>query len=91
MLIILLVAVPLSFSFNRIKQEALITSQLEGKTIKGVIFRNVKVQFGKTLKISIKMVSPEPLDDAKMKNIKQEIENRIDKNILLEISYAIEI
>jgi uncharacterized hydrophobic protein (TIGR00271 family) len=91
LLIILLVAVPLSFSFNRIKQEALITSQLEGKTIKGVILRNVKVQFGKTLKISIKMVAPEPLDDAKMKNIKQEIENRIDKNILLEISYAIEI
>jgi len=37
------------------------------------------------------MVAPEPLDDAKMKNIKQEIENRIDKEIVLEISYAIEI
>jgi len=91
LLIILLVAVPLSFSFNRIKQEALITSQLEGATIKGVILRNVKVRFEKTLKISIKMVAPEPLDDAKMKNIKQEIENRIDKKIVLEISYAIEI
>jgi len=91
LLIILLVAVPLSFSFNRIKQEALITSQLEGATIKGVILRNVKVQFGKTLKISIKMVAPKPLDDTKMKYIKQEIENRIDKEIVLEISYAIEI
>ena len=91
LLIILLVAVPLSFSFNRIKQEALITSQLEGATINGVILRNVKVQFRKTLKISIKMVAPEPLDNAKMKNIKQEIENRIDKKIVLEISYAIEI
>jgi len=91
LLIILLVAVPLSFSFNRIKQEALITSQLEGATINGVILRNVKVRFRKTLKISIKMVAPEPLDDAKMKNIKQEIENRIDKEIVLEISYAIEI
>ena len=91
LLIILLVAVPLSFSFNRIKQEALITSQLEGATINGVILRNVKVQFRKTLKISLKMVAPEPLDDAKMKNIKQEIENRIDKKFVLEISYAIEI
>jgi len=91
LLIILLVAVPLSFSFNRIKQEALITSQLEGATINGVILRNVKVQFRKTLKISLKMVAPEPLDDAKMKNIKQEIENRIDKEIVLEIIYAIEI
>jgi len=91
MLIIVLVAVPLSFSFNRIKQEALITSQLEGATINGVILRNVKVRFRKTLKISIKMVAPEPLDHVKMKNIKQEIENRIDKNIVLEISYAIEI
>ena len=91
LLIILLVAVPLSFSFNRIKQEALITSQLEGATINGVILRNVKVKFGKTLKISIKMVAPEPLDKAKMKNIKQEIENRIDKTVVLEISYAVEI
>jgi uncharacterized hydrophobic protein (TIGR00271 family) len=91
LLIILLVALPLSVSFNRIKQEALITSQLEGATIDGVILRNVKVRFGKTLKISIKMVAPEPLDDVKMKNIKLEIENRIDKEIVLEISYAIEI
>jgi uncharacterized hydrophobic protein (TIGR00271 family) len=91
LLIILLVAVPLSFSFNRIKQEALVTSQLEGATINGVILRNVKVQFRKTLKISIKMVAPEPLDHAKMKNIKQEIENRIDKKIVLEIIWAVEI
>jgi len=91
LLIIILVGVPLSFSFNKIKQEALITSQLEGATINGVILRNVKVRFRKTLKISIKMVAPEPLDKVKMKNIKQEIENRIDKKIILEISYAVEI
>jgi len=91
LLIILLVAVPLSFSFNRIKQEALVTSQLEGATINGVILRNVKVRFRKNLRISIKMVAPEPLDDAKMKNIKQEIENRIDKKIVLEIIWAVEI
>ena len=90
-LLILLVAVPLSFSYNRIKQEALITSELEGATINGVVLRNVKVQFSKTLRISIKIVSSEPLDDSKLKNIKQEIENRIDKNIVLEIIYAIEI
>ncbi len=91
LLIILLVAVPLSLSFSRIKQEALITSKLKGATIKGVILRNVKVRSRKTLKISIKMVTPEPLDNAKIKNIKQEIENRIDEKIILEISYAIEI
>ena len=91
LMIILLVAVPLSFSFNRIKQEALITSQLEGATINGVILRNVKVRFRKNLNISLKMVAPEPLEDAKMKNIKQEIENRIDKKIVLEIIWAIEI
>ncbi len=91
LLIILLVAVPLSFSFNRIKQEALITMQLEGATIKGVILRNVKVRFRKNLNISLKMVSPEPLEDKKIKIIKREIENRIDRKILLEIIYAIEI
>jgi len=90
LMIILLVAVPLSFSFNRIKQEALITSQLEGATIKGVILRNVKVRFRKNLNISLKMVAPEPLEDTKMKNIKQEIENRIDKKIVLEVIWATE-
>lgn len=91
LLIILLVAVPLSFSFNRIKQEALITIQLEGTTINGVILRNVKVRFRKNLNISLKMVAPEPLEDAKMKIIKKEIENRIDKKIVLEVIWAIEI
>jgi len=91
LLIIGLVAVPLSFSFNRIKQEAQITSQLEGATINGVILRNVKVRFSKNLNISLKLVAPEPLDHVKMKIIKKEIEKRIDKNIVLEISYAIEI
>ena len=90
LMIILLVAVPLSFSFNRIKQEALITSQLEGATIKGVILRNVKVRFRKNLNISLKMVAPEPLEDTKMKNIKQEIEKRIDKKIVLEVIWATE-
>jgi uncharacterized hydrophobic protein (TIGR00271 family) len=88
LLIILLVAVPLSFSFNRIKQEALITSQLEGTTINGVILRNVKVRFGKTLNISLKMVAPEPVEAVEMKQIKAKIEEQIDENILLEVIWA---
>ncbi|MCJ7758040.1 MAG: DUF389 domain-containing protein, partial [Gillisia sp.] len=88
LLIIILVAVPLSFSFGQIKQEALIKSQLEGVTINGVILRNVKVRYWKKLNISIRMVSPEPLDHTKMKIIKQEIENRIDKKIVLEAVWA---
>lgn len=90
LLIILLVAVPLSFSFYRIKEEALITSQLEGTSINGVILRNVKVRFGKNLNISLKLVAPKPLEAVEMKKIKDQIEVQIDKPIVLEVIWAIE-
>ncbi len=89
-IIIAIVMVPLSLSFNRIKEEANITSQLEGSLIENVVLKDVKVRFGKTLLVSLKVVSSEPMKSMEMKRIKAEIENRIGRPITLEVVSAIE-
>ncbi|MFN4762663.1 DUF389 domain-containing protein [Gillisia sp. Q332] len=89
-IIIAIVMVPLSLSFNRIKEEARITSQLEGSVIENVVLKEVKVRFGKTLLVSVKVVSGEPISSIEMKRVKAKIEDRIGKPITLEVVSAIE-
>lgn len=89
-LIIAIEVVPLSLSFNRIKEEASITSQLEGSLIENAVLKEVKVRFGKKLLVSVKVVSSEPIKSIEMKRIKAEIENRIGRPITLEVVSAIE-
>lgn len=89
-IIIAIVMVPLSLSFNRIKEEASITSQLEGSVIGNVVLKEVNVRFGKTLLVSVKVVSGEPINSTEMKRVKAEIENRVGRPIILEVVSAIE-
>jgi uncharacterized hydrophobic protein (TIGR00271 family) len=89
-IIIAIVMIPLSLSFNRIKEEASITSQLEGSTIENVVLKEVKVRFGKTLLVSVKVVSDEPISSSEMKRVKTEIENKIGRPVTLEVVSAIE-
>ncbi len=89
-LIILLVMVPLSLSFNRIMQEANITRVLEGSTYNGVILRDVKVRFGKPMIVSLKLVGPEVMERNKIQKIKEQIEERLEHTIILEVVSAVE-
>lgn len=90
LIIISLVMVPLSLSFNRIKQEASITSKLEGNNFNKIYLRDVKVRTGKPLMISLKLVSPEAIDSEEMGKIKGKIEEKIGQPIILEVISAIE-
>ncbi|TVZ25330.1 putative hydrophobic protein (TIGR00341 family) [Gillisia sp. Hel_I_86] len=90
LIIIGLVMIPLSLSFNRIKQEARITSKLEGTNFDTIFLRDVKVRTGKPLMVSVKLVSPEAIDSEKMKKIKEQIEEKVGEPIILEIISAIE-
>ncbi len=90
LIIIILVMVPLSLSFNRIKEEASITRELEGSQFEEVILKDVKVRFGKRLVVSVKLVSSEAIDAKDMQIIKKQIEDKIDKEITLEVVSAIE-
>ncbi|MFO8148465.1 MAG: DUF389 domain-containing protein [Bacteroidota bacterium] len=89
-IIIAIVMVPLSLSFNRIKEEASITSQLEGSVIENVVLKEVNVRFGKKLLVSVKVVSGEPINSEEMKRIKAKIENEIGRPVTLEVVSAIE-
>ncbi|WP_121346393.1 TIGR00341 family protein [Gillisia mitskevichiae] len=90
LIIISIVMIPLSLSFNRIKQEARITSKLEGTSFDDIYLRDVKVRTGKPLMVSIKLVSPEAIESEEMIKIKQQIEEKIGEPIILEVISAIE-
>ncbi len=89
-IIIMLVMVPLSLSFNRIEMEANITRQLEGTTVNEVILRDVKIRFGSPLMVSVKLVGPKSLESKEMEEIKLAIEEKINQEIILEVVSAIE-
>ncbi len=82
--------IPLSLSFNRIKQEARITSKLEGTNFDKIYLRDVKVRTGNPLMVSLKLVSPEAIDSEEMSKIKGKIEEKIGQPIILEVISAIE-
>ncbi len=90
LIIIVLVMVPLSLSFNRIKQEASITSKLEGTKFDKIYLRDVKVRTGKPIMVSLKLVSKEAIEAEEMRKIKAQIESRIGQPIILEVISAIE-
>lgn len=90
LLIILLVCVPLTFSFYRIKQEAEITRVLEGLQIEDFQLRDVRVRSGDVPIISLKIVSSKSIPDEKLQEIKAQIEEKINRKILIEIITAVE-
>lgn len=89
-IIVILVAVPLSLSFNRIMKEAKITRALEGTTIEKVVLRDVKLRFGKTMVVSLKLVGTEPLKPQHIQIIKEKIEEKINQPVILEVVSAVE-
>lgn len=89
-LIVILVTVPLSLSFNRIMQEASITRALEGTTIDNVVLRDVKIRFGAQLVVSLRLVGPKAVDPERIQSIKEEIEKKINQPVVLEVVSAIE-
>lgn len=90
LIIVILVAVPLSLSYNRIIKEAKITSSLEGATIDHVVLRDVKIRFGPKTVVSLKLVGPESMEPEKIKAIKEKIEKKIKQPVILEVVSAIE-
>lgn len=89
-IIVILVAVPLSLSFNRIMQEASITKALEGTTIEKVVIRDVRLRFGDPMVISLKLVGPEAMEPETIQRIKKKIEEKIAHPVILEVVSAVE-
>ncbi|MBO2545657.1 DUF389 domain-containing protein [Salegentibacter sp. BDJ18] len=88
LILIGMVMVPLSLSFNRIKKEASITRELEGSTVNELVIRDVKVRFGDPLRVSLTLVGPENLSGDEMRDIKKQLEEDIGEPINLEVISA---
>ena len=89
-IIIILVAVPLSLSFNRIMQEATITQALEGSTIENTVLRDVRIRFGDPIVVSVRLVGPEAMEPERVHKIKEKIEEKIEQDVVLEVVSAME-
>ena len=89
-IIVILVAVPLSLSFDRIMQEANITRALEGSTIENVVLRDVRIRFGSPMVVSLRLVGPENITAERIQAVKEEIEEKIDEPVILEVVSALE-
>ncbi|PKD20885.1 hypothetical protein APR41_12670 [Salegentibacter salinarum] len=88
LILIGMVMVPLSLSFNRIKKEASITRELEGSTVNELVIRDVKVRFGDPLRVSLTLVGPENLTGDQIRDIKKQLEEDIGESINLEVISA---
>lgn len=90
LLIVLLVCVPLTFSFYRIKQEAEISRALEGYQFKEITLKDVRVRSGDVPVISLKIVAPKSIDDHELLEIKKHVEDKINRKIIIEFITAVE-
>jgi len=90
LVIILLVCIPLTFSFNSIMQEANIKQLLEGHKFENIVIRDVNVRFGSPLLVSAKITSSESISAQRVREVKVKIEELIGKPIKLEVVTAIE-
>ncbi len=90
LLIVLLVCVPLTFSFYRIKQEAEITRALEGYQFNEITLKDVRVRSGEVPVISLKIVAPKSITDDELLEIKKHVEDKINRKVIIEFITAIE-
>lgn len=89
-ILILLVTVPLSLTFNRVQEESSISRKLEGASFEDYILRDVTVRYGNPFRIAVKAVGPRNMEPQQMERIKSEIEERIGYPIILEVVSALE-
>ncbi len=89
-IIIILVCIPLTFSFKRIMQEARITEMLEGTSFGDIQLNDVKVRFGERPTITLRLVSPKSIEDTQIQSLKTEIERNVGRPIRMEVITAIE-
>ena len=90
-IIIILVMIPLTFTFNRIRQEAHFSNILENTDFENVVLRDVKVRLGDPVRVFVRIVSPGSIEDEDLKVIKEKIEESLETEIILEVVTAVEI
>jgi len=86
---VLLVSIPLGFSFMRLSDESSIVQQLEGKKIGEVTLRQVQARAITPVELSIELVTPSALTNKKLDHIKAEIEAKLQREVIMEAKVII--
>lgn len=89
LIMLLIVCIPLTFSFYRIKQEAEITRTLEGYQFDDITLKDVRVRSGEVPNISLKIVTSKSISNEQIRKVKQEIERKVNQKINIEIIQVI--
>lgn len=89
LIMLLIVCIPLTFSFYRIKQEAEITRTLEGYQFDDITLKDVRVRSGEVPNISLKIVTSKSISNEQIRKVKQEVEKKVNQKINIEIIQVI--
>ncbi|PKF60418.1 TIGR00341 family protein [Psychromonas sp. psych-6C06] len=84
-----IVSIPLVFSFIRLSDESSIIQQLQGKQIGEVTLRQVHANAIKPLALSVELVTPSALTTANIDFIKDNIEQQLQREVILEANIVI--
>ncbi|REG84488.1 TIGR00341 family protein [Algoriphagus antarcticus] len=87
--ILIAIALPLGFSFNKMVNENSIIQDLAGKEIPHGMLREVKVMQMNPLRLSVTLLSDKVLTENDFEEIKSEIEEEINQKIELEMTLGI--
>lgn len=86
---VVILSIPLGFGFNQMVQEHNIMRELDGWDASVAKVKNVRIQRFKPLSISIMLVSNKTLSEEEINNVKSEIEDKLQKNVNIEVSTAL--
>ncbi|TVQ80113.1 MAG: TIGR00341 family protein [Flavobacteriales bacterium] len=79
-------SVPLGLGFNRMVYKHKVIQNLNGFSIGDITIKDVSVQSVKPLTISIRIVANERVDNDKLREIKNQIEEKLNNEVELEIT-----
>ncbi|WP_040727191.1 TIGR00341 family protein [Thiomicrorhabdus sp. Kp2] len=86
---VLLVSIPLSFSFKKLVEKQQVISTLEGLNLAGIEVRDVQIRDQFPLYVSVTLLSNKSIDIDQIEKVKKQIEERLNRDIQLESKIAI--
>ncbi len=89
LMVVAVFSVPLAFGFEKMVYEHRVVNALDGWETNGIHVTDVRVKRHRPLKLSLILVTKDPLTDQEIKQVKTEIEERLNTTVELEVSIAL--
>ncbi|WP_028865077.1 TIGR00341 family protein [Psychromonas aquimarina] len=86
---VIVVSIPLLLSFNRLSDEAEIVQKLQGQVIGNAAIRDIRARAVEPLQLSIQLVTPTSLTDVDLDSVKQAIETKLGRKVIMEAQVII--